>query len=127
MPDALREVRALIERKGWRVSFPIEVRVAAADDNWLSTAYGRDSGYIAVHRYFREDHRGVLRGRRADHARVRRPAALGQAALPDAETLRDRYPRFDDFLRVRDTLDPERRFGNAYLERVLDDARRMPR
>jgi len=37
----------------------------------------------------------------------------------DAAMLRSRYPRFDDFLAVRDALDPERRFGNAYLERVL--------
>ncbi len=37
-----------------------------------------------------------------------------------ADALRERYPRFDDFLRVRDELDPERRFQNPpYLERVL--------
>lgn len=36
-----------------------------------------------------------------------------------AETLRERYPRFDDFIALRDRLDPERRFGNRYLERVL--------
>jgi hypothetical protein len=29
------------------------------------------------------------------------------------------YPHFDDFLAVRDRLDPERRFTNRYLERVL--------
>jgi L-gulonolactone oxidase len=36
-----------------------------------------------------------------------------------AEQLRGLYPRFQDFVDVRDRLDPERRFGNAYLERVL--------
>jgi L-gulonolactone oxidase len=29
------------------------------------------------------------------------------------------YPRFDDFLAVRDRVDPKRLFTNAYLERVL--------
>ena len=29
------------------------------------------------------------------------------------------YPHFDDFIAVRDRLDPERRFANPYLERVL--------
>ena len=38
-------------------------------------------------------------------------------AIP--EQLRERYPRFDEFVAVRDTVDPERRFANAYLERVL--------
>jgi D-arabinono-1,4-lactone oxidase len=29
----------------------VEVRVAAADDIWLSTAYGRDTAYVAIHQY----------------------------------------------------------------------------
>ena len=44
--------------------------------------YGRDTGYIAVHQYHRRDHERVLPRRRGDRARRRRPAALGQAALP---------------------------------------------
>jgi hypothetical protein len=43
----------------------------------------------------------------------------GKLHTQTAETLRDVYPRFDDFLRVRDELDPERRFANPYLDRVL--------
>jgi L-gulono-1,4-lactone dehydrogenase len=119
VPDALREVRALIERRGWRISFPIEVRSAAADDLWLSTAYGRDSGYIAVHRYFREDpaeyFAAVESIMRAHDGRPH----WGKMHNLGADTLRELYPRFDDFRAVRDRLDPERRFGNSYLERVL--------
>jgi FAD/FMN-containing dehydrogenase len=36
-----------------------------------------------------------------------------------AEDLRPAYPEFDRFLAVRDRLDPNRLFQNAYLERVL--------
>ena len=118
-PGAIRAVRALIERKGWRISFPIEVRAAASDENWLSTAYGRNTGYVAVHRYFREDPReyftaveDIMRGFGG------RPH-WGKMHTQTAETLHDLYPRFDDFLRVRDELDPERRFSNPYLDRVL--------
>jgi L-gulonolactone oxidase len=39
-----------------------------------------------------------------------------------AETLRTRYPHWADFLAVRDRLDPEGRFSNAYLDRVLGTA-----
>jgi len=119
VPDAVREVRALIERNGWRISFPIEVRAAASDENWLSTAYGRETGYVAVHRYFREDPteyfaavEGIMRSYGG------RPH-WGKMHSQTAETLRDVYPRFDDFLRLRDELDPGRRFANPYLERVL--------
>ena len=43
----------------------------------------------------------------------------GKIHTRDADYLRGVYPRFDDFLAVRDRVDPERRFGNPYLERVL--------
>jgi FAD/FMN-containing dehydrogenase len=119
VPEALAEVRALIERKGWRISFPVEVRAAAADDNWLSTAYGRESGYIAVHRYFREDQREYFAAvEDVMRAHEGRPH-WGKMHTQDASSLRECYPRFDDFLAVRDELDPERRFRNPYLDRVL--------
>ena len=42
--DVLREVVAAVEASDLRIAFPVEVRVAAADDITLSTAGGRDSG-----------------------------------------------------------------------------------
>lgn len=119
VPQAVRDIRGLVERTGWRLSFPIEVRVAAADENWLSTAYQRDSGYIAVHQYFREDHLPYFR---AIDALLRgydgRPH-WGKIHFQEADELATRYPRFGDFGAVRDRLDPERVFANPYLERVL--------
>jgi hypothetical protein len=43
----------------------------------------------------------------------------GKLHTRDAAYLRGVYPRFGDFLALRDKLDPGRRFGNAYLSRVL--------
>ncbi len=119
VPDALREVKSLIERQGWRISFPVEVRSAAADDNWLSTAYGRESGYIAVHRYYREDPHEYFRAvEEIMMAHDGRPH-WGKMHYRDAESLRAVYPRFDDFIAVRDRLDPHRTFSNPYLAQVL--------
>src|SRR5713226_3814558 len=47
--DAVRGVREIVERNNLRVSFPVEVRFTAPDDIPLSTAYGRDTCYVAVH------------------------------------------------------------------------------
>ncbi|AZH77972.1 FAD-linked oxidoreductase [Microbacterium sp. Y-01] len=116
---AFQAVRALIARRGWRIEFPIEVRFAAADDRWLSTAHGRASAYIAVHRYWRADpteYFGAVEEIMGEHGG--RPH-WGKLHTLTAETMRDRYPRFDDFLALRDRMDPDRRFGNRYLERVL--------
>lgn len=119
LPAAVREIDALIERKGWRISFPLEIRVAAADDVWLSTAYGRPSAYVAVHRYYRDPFaeyflavEDILRGFGG------RPH-WGKLHTLDAAALGERYPRFDDVLAVRDAVDPQRRFRNPYLDRVL--------
>lgn len=119
VPNAFREVRRLIERRGWRISFPLEVRAAAADETWLSTAYGRRTGYIAVHRYFREnpsEYFGAVEEIMLAHGG--RPH-WGKMHTLRAGDLRERYPRFEEFLRVRDELDPARRFANPYLDRVL--------
>jgi FAD-linked oxidoreductase len=121
VPEALREVRRLIERRRWRISFPIEVRSAAADENWLSPAYGRETGYIAVHRFHRENpieyFTAVEQIMREHDGRPHWGKLHGRSA----GDLRPAYPRFDDFVAVRDRLDPERRFGNAYLRTVLGD------
>lgn len=121
VPEVLREIRDLIDRSGWRISFPVEVRFAAADDLWLSTASGRDTGYIAVHRYAGEDpteyFRAVESLMRAHDGRPH----WGKMHWRDAESLRPTYAHFDDFLAVRDRLDPNRLFRNAYLDRVLGE------
>lgn len=116
--EALRDV---IEEEGWRISFPVEVRFAARDDLWLSTAHGRESGYIAVHRYWREDP--------TEYFEAAEQIMLGFGGRPhwgkmhtlDAAALRERYPRFDDFVTLRDRLDPGRMFQNPYLSRVLGE------
>ncbi|MCR8897836.1 FAD-binding protein [Gordonia sp. GONU] len=124
VPEALREIRALLDRREYRVSFPIEIRAAAADDLMLSTATGRRSGYIAVHRYHRDDPADAA----AYFADVEsiltgfggRPH-WGKMHTRDAEYLRSVYPRFDEFRAVRDRFDPSRVFANDYLRRVLGD------
>jgi FAD/FMN-containing dehydrogenase len=114
LADAFRGIQRVIADHDWRIEFPIEVRTAAADDLWLSTASGRER----VHRRApllenRPD--GVFRRRRGGHARPRRAPALGQDAHAGCRGLRERYPRFDDFTALRDRLDPDRLFRNPYL------------
>ena len=116
---AFRAVQALIAERGWRIEFPIEVRFAAADDRWLSTAHDRDTGYIAVHRYWRADPTAYFAAvEKIMLAHDGRPH-WGKLHTLGAEQLRERYPKFDDFVALRDRLDPDRRFANRHLERIL--------
>jgi FAD/FMN-containing dehydrogenase len=118
---AFDELRTLVDDRGWRISFPVEVRFAAPDDLWLSTAHGRASGYIAVHRYWREDPTEYFEAvEQIMLAHGGRPH-WGKMHTLDAAILRDRYPRFEDFIALRDRLDPDRMFRNRYLDRVLGE------
>jgi len=115
----VREVRAMIERLGLRISFPIEVRVLGGDDIPLSTAYGRDTAYVAVHVFWRLPYERYFREVEAIMRDVDGRPHWGKLHFQDAESLSPRYPLWHRFAAVRDRLDPERRFANAYLERVL--------
>ena len=118
---ALREARAAIDRSDLRITFPVEIRVTPADDIALSTSYGRDSLYLAFHTHRDADHRAyfalvepVMR------AHGGRPH-WGKVHTRTAADLAPAYPRFGDFLALRDRLDPDRVFANPYLRRVLGE------
>ncbi|GAA1967059.1 D-arabinono-1,4-lactone oxidase [Amycolatopsis minnesotensis] len=117
--DVLAELRALVPRLETPVSFPVEVRVAAADDIWLSTAHGRDSAYIAIHQFVGMPYRQYFAAFADIAGAVGGRPHWGKMHDLDAVVLRDRYPRFDDFVRVRKEVDPAGVFGNAYLDQVL--------
>ncbi|MFI0790154.1 D-arabinono-1,4-lactone oxidase [Streptomyces lydicus] len=118
---ALGELKALVERSDFRISFPVEVRTAPADDLVLSTASGRDTVYLAVHMYRGTPYEAYFAAaERIMTAHEGRPH-WGKLHTRDAGYLAEVYPRFGEFTAVRDRLDPERRFSNAYLRRVLGD------
>ena len=122
LAGVLVELRRAVPRLADPVMFPVEVRVAAADDIWLSTAYGRDTAYIAIHQYAGLPYRAYFDLFESVTAGVAGRPHWGKLHSLDAERLGPLYPCFGDFLRVRAETDPESRFGNAYLSRVFDQA-----
>ncbi|MFE2583516.1 D-arabinono-1,4-lactone oxidase [Streptomyces sp. NPDC059378] len=119
LAETLRELRTMVDRSGLRVSFPVEVRTAPADDIALSTASGRDSAYVAVHMFRGTPYQAYFTAaERIFTAHEGRPH-WGKVHTRDAEYLAGVYPRFGEFTALRDRLDPERLFQNDYLRRVL--------
>jgi len=119
LPEAFAALRSIVDTTPVRVLFPVEVRFSAADDVWLSPGYGRDSAYIAIHQYAAAPYEPYFRAfEQAATALGGRPH-WGKLHWREAGDLRGGYPRFDDFLAVRDRLDPDRTFRNGYTDRVL--------
>jgi L-gulonolactone oxidase len=120
---ALREafdgLQSIVDSLPFKVAFPVEVRFTAADDIWLSHGYGRDSAYIAIHQYVGMPYEEYFRRFEALAESLGGRPHWGKMHWRSAESLAATYPRFDDFVAVRDKLDPGRVFANPYLERVL--------
>ncbi|WP_367045543.1 D-arabinono-1,4-lactone oxidase [Streptomyces sp. Je 1-332] len=117
--ETLRELRTMVERSNLRISFPVEIRTAPADDITLSTASGRESAYIAVHMYRGTPYQAYFTAaERIFTAHEGRPH-WGKIHTRDAAYFARAYPRFAEFTALRDRLDPDRMFGNDYLRRVL--------
>jgi xylitol oxidase len=101
-----------------------EFRTVAADELWLSPHQGRDN--LGIHFTWLnhpEAVRALLPAIEAALAPFEVRPHWGKWSAMGADEIVATYPRYDEFVALRERLDPEHRFGNAYLERVL----RLPR
>ena len=105
--------------------FPVEVRFAAADDLWLSTAHGRETAYVAVHQYLRLPYARYFAAVERIVAQVGGRPHWGKMHWLEAEQLGALYPRFADAQRVRAEADPDGVFSNPYLDRLLGSGHRL--
>jgi FAD-linked oxidoreductase len=115
--DAVRAIKATAE--GHAINFPIEVRFVARDDALLSPAHERETAYVAVHAFKGMEWEPFFRAVEAiadDHGG--RPH-WGKRHFQTAATLAPRYPGWERFAAVRERMDPDGVFSNAYTDRVL--------
>ncbi|WP_426247481.1 D-arabinono-1,4-lactone oxidase [Nocardioides sp. LHG3406-4] len=116
----LTELVAAVEASDWRIAVPVEVRTAAADDIGLSTASGRDTGYVAIHvPPGSPDQAAYLSTLERLAAQVGGRPHWGKLHSLTASELRALYPRFDDFVALRDRLDPTGVLANDHLDLLL--------
>jgi xylitol oxidase len=119
---AVQALRAVHELR--RLVAPVlqvsEIRTVAADDLWLSPAFGVDC--LCVHFTWVDDTAAVLPVVAALEAALApfepRPH-WGKVFTLAPEHVRARYPRIGDFQELRRELDPTNRFGNDMVDRYL--------
>ena len=118
---AVRGAREILARHP--VSFPIELRFAAADDALLSPAHGRDSAYVAVHVFEGLPWEAPFREVEALMGGFGGRPHWGKWSFLGAEDLAPRYPAWDAFQAARAELDPEGRFENEWVTGTLGPRR----
>ncbi len=119
IPDAIGRIGRLVASLPFPPLFPIEVRASAADDIPLSTANGRESGWIAVHQYVGAPYEAYFQGVEQIMNDYDGRPHWGKMHYQSSLTLAHRYPEWDTFASWRAKLDPAGTFRNAYVDRVL--------
>ena len=113
--DALREIKALIARREFPLMFPLEYRWVKGDDIWLSPDHGRDTVRISVHQYVGmpfERYFDAVQAICLNHGGRPHWGKVHSLKAPQLSRL---YPRWDDFLALREKMDPGGRFLTPYL------------
>jgi FAD/FMN-containing dehydrogenase len=116
---ALREIIALLETRFPEVYFPIEVRVVAPDDIWLSPFYKRPSCSIAIHHGTPEDPLPFFAAAEPIFRKYGGRPHWGKMHRLTARELSALYPRWNDAMAVRREMDPDNRFVSRYMAQLL--------
>lgn len=116
---ALAEIISLVETKFPNVYFPIEVRVVAPDNVWLSPFYKRPTCSIAIHHDAKDDPMPYFNAAEPIFRRRGGRPHWGKMHSLIAKDLKAIYPRWDDAMAVRREMDPDNRFVSPYMARLL--------
>ena len=126
LPEVVRRVGEYAAALSPPAMFPIEVRTSAADDIALSTAYGRDTGWIACHVYSKMPFSAYFRAVEAIASEYDGRPHWGKLHFQDHRSLSQLYPEWETFQRVRSELDPDGTFRNLYTDTVLGPVVAVP-
>lgn len=118
-PQCLREILAKIKKDNIPVIFPIEARYVKADDMWLSQFYKRDGFSISLHNFHDKDYKEYFAAIEPIFWKYEGRPHWGKIHSLSALNFAGRYERFNDFLKLRKELDPQGRFLNDHLRKVL--------
>lgn len=119
--DVVRDLREYVRENEPTVMFPIEFRYVAGDEIPLSPAYGRDTAFLAVHKYYRKPYRDYIEACESIFDRYEGRPHWGKLHYLEPDRLRARYPEWETFESVRQSFDPEGAFLNDHLEALFGD------
>ena len=115
----LREIIRRIESDARGVFFPIEARIIAPDDAWLSPFCERESGSIAVHAWYKEDHDWMYKLAEPVFREAGGRPHWGKLHSLGALDFKRLYPQFAEADAIRRSVDPDGRMLNPFLKRIF--------
>ncbi|WP_445660387.1 D-arabinono-1,4-lactone oxidase [Acinetobacter sp. F16] len=117
--QCLEEVLYSLRKYQVPMFFPIEFRYVKGDDIWLSPFYARDSVSISIHQFYKQDYHVVFDLVEPILQKYQGRPHWGKLHTMTAASLRDLYPKWDDFIALRQQLDPNQKWLNPYLKQLF--------
>ncbi|MGN5534890.1 D-arabinono-1,4-lactone oxidase [Acinetobacter sp. Lyrl_1] len=115
----LEELLAVLKQQRVAMFFPIEFRYVKGDDIWLSPFYGRDSVSISIHQFYKQDCQHIFKWVEPILQKYQGRPHWGKLHSMQADQLRELYPKWDDFMQLREQLDPQQKWINPYLRQIF--------
>ncbi|HSW14047.1 MAG TPA: D-arabinono-1,4-lactone oxidase [Solimonas sp.] len=119
LPMVIRQIDRLISALRFRVYFPLHVSFVREDNIWLSPSYQRPSACVAVHTYRGMPNEDYFAAVTEIFDRNDGRPHWGKQHDKTAHELRSLYPRFEDFRRLRQEMDPRGVFLNPHLATIF--------
>ena len=99
--------------------FPIEFRYVKGDEIWLSPFYQRDSVSISIHQFYKQDYHAIFDLVEPILQKYQGRPHWGKLHSMSAASLRELYPKWDNFMVLRQQLDPQQKWLNPYLKELF--------
>jgi FAD-linked oxidoreductase len=117
--EAIVRAKEMIEKDKINVNFPIECRFVKSDNLHLSPAYQRESAYLAFHVYQKMPYKDYFRKMEDLMLEYDGRPHWGKMHTLKADTLSKKYPKWNEFLAIREKLDPNQTFINQHLKELF--------
>jgi hypothetical protein len=118
-PTLLRQYKQMVEEKGHLINFIQEIRFVKGDDFALSPCYGRNSVYVGA---YNADNRGwneLLSDFEQLAIKHHGRPHWGKEFNVGSNYLKSVYPKWDEFRKLREEIDPNRNFLNNLLTNLF--------
>lgn len=118
--DCFEEIRERVKKNhrrtvGWRILF----RTVAADENYLSTIYKRETVTISLHHNAGLEYKNYFNDIEPIFLKYDGRPHWGKKHNQAAEQLKEKYPEWNKFMELRQKFDPENVFVSDYISELF--------
>ncbi|WP_180177827.1 D-arabinono-1,4-lactone oxidase [Acinetobacter sp. YH01005] len=117
--NCLEEILHTLRRHKVPMFFPLEYRLVRGDDIWLSPFYQQDSASISVHQFYKQDYQVIFKLVEPIFLKYGGRPHWGKLHSLNARQLQNVYPKWQDFLNIRQELDPKQKWLSPELQQLL--------